>query len=155
MFNPITVASAAKTAARAELRTKKVLSLTAKQYRLKQEVKDADKSAEATATRIARLKWETDQAASNGNPDATGIKERNDKSIDALTKEADGSTTRIAELKKEIAGFQGKIDAVTSGETKIDYDSILNLADAFIHEATKNAFASGEFEKEKAASESL
>jgi|GEM_PF-4253625 hypothetical protein len=154
MFNPITVAAAAKVAARAELRTKKILSLTAKQYRLKQAIEEITKSAEATAKRTAHLNWETEQAESNGNPDAEAIKENNEKAIASLTKEAESYTNRVADLKKEIAGLQEKIDDVVSGKRKFDYERILALADGFIRDSINNAFASGEFDKEEIASES-
>ncbi len=153
MFNPITTASSAKAAARAELRTKKVLSLSANQYRLKQEIADTAKSAEATTKRITHLNWETQQAEDNGNPNAADIKERNGKSVVSLAKEVEGYANRTAELQKEVARLQEKIDDVVSGKAKFDYDAILGLADTFIHEATLESFISGEFEKEETSPE--
>ena len=151
MFNPIKVAAAAKAAARAELRTKKILTLTAKQYRLKQDIAEVAKSAEAKAKHIAHLQWETEQAENSGNPDAAAIKEHNEKTAASLTAEMAGDTARVTGLQKEIAGLQEKIDDVVSGKRKFDYERILALADGFIHQAVKSSFASDEFEKEEAA----
>lgn len=150
MFDSKKVAAAAKGAARAQLRAQKVLATSGKIFRISQSMKPlADRIAEFTKS-IAVLTWEKEQAVSTGNPDAIAIGERVDEEVKR-------SNEAIDSLNKDIAGFQtqkddlyANIKAVESGEKKMDYDTILELSNGFVTDATTAAFLAGEFDKETA-----
>lgn len=144
--NYAVVTSAAKTAAREERRLKYFLTLSSEIYRTEQQIDEVKKSIDHETKRKAVREFEFNLSTPKEHPDYDNRK----KSFDTIQ---EGSDKAIENLKKEIERYGKEIDdvkkeqdKVVSGETKMDYDAIVERARELITEAVEKGFCEGEYD---------
>lgn len=146
-FDPVKTVAAAKAAALAEARSVAILNRSGKIYRTKQRIASVVKTIADFTHSIAVIAWEKDQAVKNGNPDAEAIGEKVDEQTKRLNDSVEAYKADQAELEKEVAALETEIADIVSGKKKLDYDNILESSKVFIHDAVKDEFIAGGFDK--------
>lgn len=139
---------AAKRAAREERRLKHFLKLSADIYRLEQDTKGVEGLIENETKRKAVREFEFNLMTPKEHPDYENRKKNHDdcqkRSDDAVT----NLQKEIERYQKEIADIKANQDKVVSGETKMDYDAILDRAKELVTQAVEKGFMTGEYDKE-------
>lgn len=143
-----TITDAAKRAAREERRLKYFLKLSGEIYRQEQNIERTNKYIEKKQKTQAVYNFEFNLFTPKDHPDYENLKKNLDETaqntetaIKNLERERAGYETEIAKIKEEQA-------KVTSGETKMNYDAILERAHELITIAVEKDFLNGGYTKE-------
>lgn len=139
---------AAKRAAREERRLKYFLKLSADIYRIEQDIKGTEELITHENKYKTIREFEFNLMTPKEHPDYENRK----KNHDECQKRSDEAVTNLQKeverYQKAIADIKADQDKVVSGETKMDYDAILDRAKELVTQAVEKGFVSGEYNKE-------